>query len=75
MYFNPEEPVDLVFNRIKEFAELCMMTGNDKTDQQLVNMAYLLFNRAKAYTDALKTWNAKATTDKTFANFKVHLRT
>ena len=52
-----------------------MMTGNDKTDRQLVAMAYLIFNRTNAYTDALKTWNVKAATDKTFANFKVHLRT
>ena len=73
--FNPEEPVDLIFNRIKEFSELCAMTGNDKTDRQLVAFGYLIFNRTKAYTDALKTWNAKPLMDKTFANFKNHLRT
>ena len=73
--FNPEEPVDLIFNRIKEFSELCAMTGNDKSDRQLVAMGYLIFNRTKAYTDALKTWNAKPLVEKTFANLKIHLRT
>ena len=73
--FNPEEPVDLIFNRIKEFVELCAMTDNDKSDRQLVAIGYLIFNRTKAYTDDLKTWNAKPLVYKTFANLRINLRT
>ena len=51
------------------------MTGNDKPDRQLVANGYLIFNRTKTYMDALKLWNAKVPGDKTFANFKTHLRT
>ena len=73
--FNPEEPVDLIFNRIKEFSELCAMTSNDKSDCQLVAIGYLIFIRTKAYSDTLKKWNTKILADKTFATLKMHLRT
>ena len=73
--FNPEDPVDLIFNKIKSFADLCVMTGNDKSDGQLVSLSYLIFNRTKAYIDSLKIWNAKPKVDRTFENFKLHLRT
>ena len=73
--FNPEDHVDLMFNKIKAFADLCVMTGNDKTDGQLVSIGYLIFNRTKAYMDSLKLWNAKPKVDRTFNNFKLHLRT
>ena len=67
-------PVDSVFNRIKAFQDLCVLTGNAKTDRQLVQLAYLVFNKTKAFMDSLKAWNAKLLLDKTFANFKIHMR-
>lgn len=73
--FNPEDPVDLMFNKIKAFADLCVMTGNDKSDGQLVSLSYLIFNLTNAYIDSLKIWNAKPKVDMTFSNFKLHLRT
>jgi len=67
-------PVDSVFNRIKAFLDLCILTGNDKTDRQLVQLAHLMFNKTKAFMDSLKAWNLKLLPDKTFANFKLHMR-
>ena len=52
-------PVDSVFNRIKAFQDLCILTKNQKTDRQLIQLAYLVFNKNKAFMDSLKTWNAK----------------
>ena len=72
--FDPQQPVDLMFNKIKLFTDLCTMTSNDKTDAQVVQLGYLIFNRTRAYTDALKVWNEKPATDRTYANFKTHLR-
>ena len=51
------------------------MPGNDKSGRQLVAIGYLIFNRTKAYMDALKTWNANPSLNKIFENLKRHLRT
>ena len=67
-------PVDSVFNRIKVFQDLCILTENQKTDRQLIQLAYLVFNKNKAFMDSLKTWNAKLLSSKIFANFKLHMR-
>ena len=52
-------PVDSIFNRIKAFQDLCILTENQKTDRQLIQLAYLVFNKNKALMDSLKTWNTK----------------
>ena len=72
--FDPQQPVDLIFNKIKLFSDLCTMTGNTKTDRQLVQLGYLIFNRTRAYMDALKVWNAKPQADRTYLHFQTHLR-
>ena len=50
------------------------MTGNTKTDRQLVQLGYLIFNCTCAYMDALKVWNAKPQADRTYLHFQTHLR-
>ena len=72
--FDPQQSIDLIFNKIKLFTDLCVMTRNDKTDRQVVHIFYLIFNRIREYTDAFKAWNAKAQADCTYANFRTHLR-
>ena len=72
--FDPEQPVEIVFNKIKAFQDVCTMTRHDKTDRQLVGLAYLIFNKTRAYTDALKVWNAKPEDIKTYMNMKIHMR-
>ena len=67
-------PVDSVFNRIKAFQDLCILTENQKTDRQLIQLAYPIFNKKKAFMDSLKTWNGILLPSKTFANFKLHMR-
>ena len=72
--YDPQLPVDKVFSKITLFQDLCIITNNDHTDKQLVQMAYLIFNRTRAFVDALKKWNSKETSAKTFATFKKHMR-
>ena len=74
-HYEPWKPVDLVFNKITQYKDLCELCHNQKTDTQLVQLAYLIFNKTRIYTDALKDWNRKPTADKTFANMKTHMRT
>ena len=72
--YNPQQPVDKVFNQVTLFHDLCTITNNDRNDKQLCQLAYLIFNRTRAFVDALKKWNAKNTEEKTYANFKKHMR-
>ena len=64
MVYDPNTPVDTVFNKIKIFQALCILTSNDKSDRQLVKIAYLIFNKTRAFMDSLKKWNEKAMNDK-----------
>ena len=72
--YDPQLPLDKVFTKITLFQDLCIITNNDKTDRQLVQIAYLIFNRTRAFVDALKAWNAQEDATKTFALFKTHMR-
>ena len=72
--YDPHQPVDKVFNKITLFHDLCTITNNDKTDKQLVQIAYLIFNRTRAFVDALKKWNELSDESKTYAKFKKHMR-
>ena len=68
--YNPQAPVDKVFSQVTLFQDLCTITNNDKMDKQLCQIAFLIFNRARAFVDSLKKWNKKDTTQKSFVQFK-----
>ena len=72
--YNPQTPVDKVFNQVTLFQDLCAITNNDKTDKHLCQMAYLIFNHTRAFVDSFKKWNSKDPEEKTFALFKKHMR-
>ena len=72
--YDPHQPVDKVFTKVTLFHDLCSITNNDKTDKQLVQIAYLIFNQTRAFVDSLKKWNALQDTDNTFAKFKTHMK-
>ena len=72
--YDPATNVDTVFNCIQEFDDLCKLLENSKTDTQLVTYAYLIFQRTGIFMEGLKKWNSKPLCDRTFANFKLHMR-
>ena len=72
--YDPQAPVDEVFSQISTFQDLCLITNNGKTGKQFCQIAYLIFHRTRAFQDSLKLWNAKDTDEKTFANFRAHMR-
>ena len=73
--YDPSKPVDLIFNQVTKFKELCDLCSNSKTDPQLVQLAYLIFNKTRVFTDALKEWNKLPGSDRTYDKMKVHMRT
>ena len=73
MTYDPTTPVDTVFSVVDKFRDLCILTEQPKTDAQLTNVAYIIFNKPRFFMDSLKNWNKK-TTNKTYADFKLHMR-
>ena len=71
--YDPHLPVDKVFTKITLFHNLCTITNYDKTDKQLVQITYLIFSH-KSFVDSLKKWNSRSSDEKTYANFKKHMR-
>ena len=75
MVYDLTTPVNSVLNRIKSFQDLCTILEKEKSNAQLVSIAYLIFTKLRAFMDVLKSWNAKAPDDKIFENLKTHMRT
>ena len=74
LIYDPSCNVDTIFNKVQDFQDICVMIGNGKTDTQLVTYAYLIFQKTGIFMEGLKSWNAKPTADRTFVNFKMHMR-
>ena len=72
--YDPATSVDTVFNKVDALQDLCILTANDKTDTQLRNMAYLIFQKSGIFMESLKKWNQKPVADKTYDNFKLFMR-
>ena len=72
--YDPQSPVDKVFSQVTLFADLCAITNNDKTDKQLCQISYLIFNRTRVFLDSLKKWNAKTSDEKTYGQFKKYMQ-
>ena len=50
------------------------MIEHQINDRKQVQLAYCIFQKTGAFRDTLKTWNAKATEDKTYEDFKTFMR-
>ena len=45
MTYDPATPVDTVFSVVDKFRDLCILTEQPKSDAQLTNIAYIIFNK------------------------------
>ena len=73
MVFNPSTTVNVIFNAIQRFHDLCTLLKCPKEDHQLVAIAYIIFSRSGFFQDSLKTWNAKPKADRTYDNMKTFM--
>ena len=72
--FPPNEPVDTIFAEIDELATIAELAKAPMTEQQKINMGYLLLQKAQIYSNALNKWNQKEQAEQTWENFKTHFR-
>ena len=70
--YDPSTPVDAVFNKVRDFGDISQLAKNKKTDTQLIALAFTIFQKTGAFSDALADWLDETNT--TFANFKKHMR-
>ena len=71
---DPNDPVDLLFVEIDELADVYTLQKNPMTDTQLVEIAYVVIEKAKSFKKDLRDWNRKPQTYQTWGNFKIHFR-
>ena len=71
---DPNDPVDLLFVEIDELADIYVLQKNPMTETQLIEIAYVVIERAKAFKKDLREWNRKQDNEQTWNVFKKHFR-
>ena len=72
--FDLSLPVDYIFNAIDDLIELADQASMPMTNDQAVNLAYIIFARQPILLQDLRAWHKKPAAKKTWPNMKVHLR-
>ena len=73
--FPPNEPVDTIFTEIDNLATIAELARAPMSEQQKINMAYLLLQNTQVYSNALNKWNQRELAEQNWENFKEHFRT
>ena len=58
---------------MQKFQNFCQLLEKAKTDSQLVNYAYIVFQKSGLFKELLMRWN-KRTTNTIYADFKVFIQ-
>ena len=74
MTVDPSLPIDVVFSRIDELEEHARITGTPYTDNQIVQIAYNLVNKATVFGEYLRMWNRRIPGVQTWFEFKILFR-
>lgn len=70
--FNISEPIDDVFNRIDDLAELAELAERPFTDKQLTDFGFIIFNRQRAFRDDVRSWLKRPIEEHTYVNLRAH---
>ena len=71
---DPTDPIDTLFVEIDDLVDILTLQKNALTQQQIIDMAYVIIERSKVFKKDLRDWNKKSEADKTWNNFKIHFR-
>ena len=71
---DPADPVDLLFVEVDKLADVFELQQNPLTEIQIIEMAYVVIERAKAFKKDLREWNRKRSDEQTWPRFKEHFR-
>ena len=74
MFYDPIHPVDVIFNKVEDLADLAAAARTEFSEPQLINFAYVILNATGKYQPYIREWSRLAPDRKTWANFKTHFR-
>ena len=74
MYYDITHPIDVIFNKIEDLNDLSIAARADYTEQQLINIAYVIINNTAKYQHYIHDWTRLPLVQKTWRNFKTHFR-
>lgn len=63
----------MLINDIEDHTDLSEAAGALLTQNQAINMAYIILDKTGKFKDCIKEWNRKPVVDKTWHNFKEHI--
>jgi hypothetical protein len=66
------QPMESVFTKINEYANMAEAYGLPESDRQLVEIGTVIILNAVIFADDLHEWREKPTTDQTWKNFRTH---
>ena len=56
MFFNPQHPVDVIFNKVEDLSDLSIVARANFTEQQLMNITYVLLISTGKYQNYMQEW-------------------
>ena len=74
MNFDPKEPVDKVFTKIDNYAEIAEIVNDSMTNTQKCKIAYIVLLKTKKIRSRLKEWDKKERQQQTWEDFKLHFQ-
>jgi hypothetical protein len=75
MVYSIALPVDTVFNAVDDLMDLAEHAGPALTNQQMIDLAYVVLSKEPIFQQDIRLWNRKPPTDKTWDNMLEHFRT
>eukprot|EP00957_Ditylum_brightwellii_P160310 12203560-Ditylum_brightwellii.AAC.1 len=74
MNFDPIEPVDTIFSKIDDLADITELAKDPISEKQKIFIGYIIHQQAHKFASNLTKWNNKPDTQKTWANFQSHFQ-
>jgi methyl-accepting chemotaxis protein len=74
MVYNTQQPIDVVFNAVEDFADFADLGHQPLTPRQTISKAYVILNKTRRFKTDITDWNRRPDVDKTWPNFKEHFR-
>jgi hypothetical protein len=73
-HYDISQPVDIVFNNINDLVDLADHARAPMTEQQMINLAYVIFAKQTILQPDLRLWSRRPVIEHTYVNFTQHLR-
>jgi hypothetical protein len=74
MVYNPQQPIDVVFNAVEDYVDFADLGHQALSPQQTIGKAYVIINKTRRFKNDITAWNRLPEMQKTWPSFKDHFR-